>query len=309
MDETINTIVTEVNQFLVLPNAMRSLVILLLSILLAFLVSRLLARGIIRIAQFVAVQSDEASNDERQVRLRQVETYLSVTVAIVRVLVVVIIGYMTWRILSPQSSASAAAIGTSAIIVIIASGIIGPLLRDITAGATMIIEQWFRVGDFVRIDPFGELGGVVEKITLRSTKLRSLNGETVWIHNQHIQGVRVTPHGLRTIEVDVFVRNPEAGRLLVDRVTGTIPTGTMTVVEKVKIVREEQWGERLWLLTVRGKTPPGREWLIENYFVESLKELDDANDNQIMARIPIVRYSDPSAERSFRRAVRTAREK
>ena len=74
------------------PNAIRSVIILLIALIAAFFLSRLIARIIVKIAQVIAVHSDNESNELRQARLRQTETYLSITIAIVRFFVVVIGG-------------------------------------------------------------------------------------------------------------------------------------------------------------------------------------------------------------------------
>jgi small conductance mechanosensitive channel len=182
------------------------------------------------------------------------------------------------------------------------------VLRDITAGVTMIIERWYHVGDYIRIEPFMDVSGVVESMNLRSTRLRNLNGEVIRLHNQHIQAVRVTPRGLRTIEVDVFVNNPRVGRTLIEKVIAAMPVGTMTVAKTPEITREEKWSDHLFFFTISGQTPPGREWLMETYFVDSLKELDGKRKGiDALVRPPLVRYADPAAERSFKRAVRMSR--
>lgn len=288
-------------------NAMRSLIILIGSIAAAFLLSKLIALVIIKIAQFVATVSDNSPDAERQVRLRRVETYLSVTIALVRAVIIGIFAFYVWKVLSPTASASAAAIGAGTFFVVLAGGTISVILRDVTAGASMIIEGWFHVGDYIDVEPFDNLSGVVERMTLRSTKLRSLSGEIVWVHNQHMSAVKVTPHGLRTIAVDTFVNNQNIGRKLIEKAIATMPTGTLKVVKTPEIVREEQWGDHLWLFTVVGQTAPGREWLMEDYFVTSVKDLDERRKGpQTMVRPPIVRYADPDAERSFKRAVRMA---
>jgi hypothetical protein len=145
-------------------------------------------------------------------------------------------------------------------------------------------------------------------MTLRSTKLRSLSGEVVWVHNQYMQAVKVTPSGLRTVAVDVFVNNQRVGQTIIEKAIATMPIGTMKVVTKPEVIRSEKWGEYLWLFTVVGETPPGREWLMENYFVESLRELDDQRRGpQTLVRPPLVRFADPAAERSFKRAVKMAK--
>lgn len=308
LDEFLNNIVTETNTFIAQPNPMRSLLIFLIAIVIAYWLSNFVAKALVRIAQAIAVRSDNASTDERTFRLRRVETYLSVAVALVRALIVAIVAYVAWQVLSENSSPSAAAIGASAFVIVIAGATVGMILRDITAGVVMIIERWYHVGDYISVEPFLDVSGVVERMTLRSTKLRSLSGEVVWMHNQHIQAVKVTPRGLRTIAVDVFVNNQRVGEALINKAIETIPVGTMKAAKKPEIVQAEKWGEKLWLFTVVAETPPGREWLMENYFVDSLRELDERRSGpKTFIRPPIVRFADPDAERSFKRAVRMSR--
>ena len=308
MDTIFENINTEVTTLVKNPNPFQSLVILVASIVGAFLLSKLIALVIIKIAQFVATISDNSPDAERQVRLRRVETYLSVSIALVRVLIIGFVSFYAWKLFSGETSTGSAAIGASAFFIVLAGGTIGMILRDVTTGASMIIEGWFHVGDYIDVEPFDHLTGVVERMTLRSTKLRSLNGEIVWVHNQHMQAVKVTPRGLRTIAIDVFVNNQRVGQALIEKAIATIPTGTIKVAEKPEITHIEKWGDHLWLFTVVGETPPGREWLMENYFVESLRELDDKRKGpQTMVRPPIIRYADPAAERSFKRAVKMAR--
>lgn len=290
------------------PNAMRSLLILIASLALAYWLSHFVARGVLRIGQLIAVRSDNTTNEDKKIKLRRVETYLSVMIALLRALIVGIVAFYSWQLLSPSASLSAATIGASAFFIVVAGATVGMVLRDITAGSTMIIERWFSVGDFIRVEPFMDVSGVVERMTLRSTRLRNLNGEVIWLHNQHIQGVKVTPYGLRTLAIDVFVNNQKVGRSLIEKVIAAMPIGTMTVAARPEVVREEQWSDYLYLITITGHTPPGREWLMENYFVDSLKELDSKRKGKdVLVRPPIVRYADPAAERSFKRAVRLAR--
>ncbi len=307
MEDTASKLEKEVNALFGEDNAMRSLLILLISIAAAFLLSKVIGFIIVKIARFVATISDNSPDAERQIRLRRVETYLSVSIALVRAVIVGVFAFYTWNLLSGGSTTGAAAIGAGTFFVVLAGGTIGMILRDITAGASMIIEGWFHVGDYIDVEPFESLSGVVERMTLRSTKIRSLSGEIIWVHNQYIQAARVTPNGLRTMAVDVFVNNQSIGKKIIEKAIATMPTGTLKVVKTPEIAREEQWGDHLWLFTVVGQTAPGREWLMENYFVESLRDLEERRKGpRTMVRPPIVRYADPDAERSFKRAVRMA---
>lgn len=299
----------EITEFFTVGSPYRSMLILIGSILLAYWLSRFLAKGIIYVAQWVGARADETSNEAKLMRLRQTETYLSIATAIVRAVAVAIVGYLVWRWLSPNyASSSAAAVGAGTFFIVLGGATIGMILRDVTAGATMIIERWFTVGDFIKVEPFIDVTGVVERMTLRSTRLRSLSGEIVWLHNQQIQGVHVTPKGLRTEAVDVFVRDRKIGEALVSKTVQTIPTGTMLLAKQLRIISTEKWGDNIWRITLVGQTAPGREWLIEKYFIDALMEADRKNKQPVIIQEPIVRHSDPVAERKFKRAIRVAQE-
>jgi small-conductance mechanosensitive channel len=302
-----DVITTDIVNFFSEPNAYRSVLILVACVIVAYILSKFLADFIIKIAQKVAVHTENTSNEDRFIRLRQIETYLSVSVAIVRAAVVAIVAYIAWRLLSPAANSGAAAIGASAFFIVFAGQTLGMLLRDITAGAIMIIEQWFHVGDFVKIEPFIDVSGVVERLTLRSTKLRSLNGEVVWIHNQQIQAAHVTPRGVRTIAVDVFVRDKDKGLRTLKELAKAVPVSPTMLAAPLKVTKPEEWGGGLWRITAIGQTAPGREWLIENFFVNAIKDIDSSvrnKMNRVFVYDPIARYADPIADQKFKRAVR-----
>lgn len=291
-------------------NPLRSVLILVIAAVIAYFLSKYLARGIIKLAQMVSVHSDNASSEETLVRLRQVETYLSIAVAVVRATVVAVTAYVTWRLLAPPATSGAAAIGASAFVVVFAGQTLGTLLKDVTIGATMIIEQWFNVGDYIKIEPFGDVSGVVERFTLRSTKLRALNGEVLWIHNQHIMAVHVVPRSIRTMEVDVFTRDKEAAETVLKELINAIPQGPTLLARPLSITAREHWNNELWRITVSGQTAPGREWLIEKFFVNAIKEIDEAQvdkSKRLFVYEPIPRYADSTANQRFKRAVRMNR--
>ncbi len=297
-------------------DVLRFVLILITALIVSYWLSRFLAQGIVRIAQIVALRSDNESNDLRATRLRQTETYLSIATAIVRALVVLVVGYIAWRLLSPFPSNSTAtnsiaAIGAGTFFALIAGQTIGIVLRDLTAGAVMITEGWYKIGDFVKIEPFGEVEGVVERFTLRSTRLRALNGEIIHVNNQSIASVHVTPRGLRTIAVDVFVRDKEAGTAAIRKLIAAIPKGKTMLARPLRITKTEEWGEERWRITVIGQTAPGREWLIEKFFVEALVDIDEGKEgrDRLLVLPPMPRNADEIADKRFRRAVRIAEER
>ena len=290
----------------------RAVFIFIGAFIVAFLVSKLATKLVVWVAQLIAVRADTSSNEERVIQLRRVETYLSVATAIMRIVIVIIVAYGALRLLSPQTSGLLTTIGAGTFFAVIATATVSPLLRDISAGSIMIAERWYSVGDFIQVEPFGNVSGVVEKVTLRSTKLRNLNGEVIWVHNQYMQGVKTVPRGLRTLAIDVFVRDLKAGLELLEDVSTTLPTGPTMLASPLRVEEKDQLHKNLWRITMEGQTAPGREWLIEKFIAEALKDADEdisgKSGKKIIVYGPLVRNADETAERRFRRAVRVARE-
>jgi hypothetical protein len=189
-----------------------------------------------------------------------------------------------------------ALLGASAVMAIVAWGIIGPLLRDVAFGSMMIAEGWYNVGDHIVVEPFMNVSGVVERLTPRSTMLRSLSGEVIWLHNQHIQGARVASRGVRTMALDVFVNDLEAGKRAIDQATRALPTGPTMLARQLEIDDSEKLGDGLWRITAVGQTTPGREWLIEDFALKAINKYGGSS----IVHGPIARYADAKAERRFR---------
>ena len=75
----------------------------------------------------------------------------------------------------------------------------------------------------------------------------------------------------------------------------------------LKVSKPEEWGGGLWRITAVGQTAPGREWLIEKFFVNAIVDVDSTvrnKMNRIFVYEPIARYADPVADMKFKRAVR-----
>jgi hypothetical protein len=277
-----------------------------LAIILALTIHKTIDAFISLMSRWLAGRADNVVKNDHHLKIRRVETFLSVTAAITRSLLVALVLFIMWKLLIPAAPTGTplAIVGASAVFIVLAGATVGPLLRDVTSGTAMITEQWFNIGDHVMIDPFINLSGVVERMTLRSTKLRSLNGEIIWVHNQHIQAARVTPRGVRTIAVDTFVNDPDRGQKIINKVITTLPVGPTKVASPLVIDEVEQLGELLWRVTAVGQTVPGREWLIEDFALQAIKQSDEAAKIPTIAYGPIVRYADATAERRFKRSVR-----
>jgi hypothetical protein len=283
-----------------------SLLTLAIALGIAIVLGRLIAAVLRRIARTVSRTADKVQDLKEVNRLRRIETLIILMVALIRMVLVIVAIYFWWVLAHPGQQPTAL-IGASALAVIIGSATLGPILRDLAYGGVMMAEHWFGVGDHIKVEPFADLQGVVERVTLRSTRIRGLNGEIIWISNQNIQGVRVLTKGVRTIALEVFVNDLERGLDLIEETNMRLPSGPLMVVRPLHIMSKSQVGEGVWHITAIGETAPGREWLLQDYAKQMLQELDEDAKHPIMRTDPIARDADSEAERRFARTVQNAR--
>jgi moderate conductance mechanosensitive channel len=172
------------------------------------------------------------------------------------------------------------------------------MLMDIIAGFNMFVEHWYSVGDTIAI-PMLEVQGIVEDLSLRRTKLRSLDGEVINIHNSQIAAVRVLPGGVKEFDVELVASNREAAELLVEHVGAILPEGPTTFIRRPVMHQVDDLAPGLVRLRMRAAVAPGREWLVHGFYTDLLKE---RADKHLIVHGPVVLTVDDKVERSFARA-------
>jgi moderate conductance mechanosensitive channel len=172
-------------------------------------------------------------------------------------------------------------------------------LTDLLAGLTMFVERWYSVGDTIVAVTNYELQGVVEDMSLRRTRMRSVTGEVINVHNAQIVAVRVLPAGVKELAYELFASERDAGEDLVEEVARMVPEGPTTFIKRPWIEHVEELSPALVRIRVRATVVPGREWLAEEFFPDLLKER--APDGLIVHG-PVPLAVDERAVRSFARA-------
>jgi moderate conductance mechanosensitive channel len=283
----------------------RSFFTLVIALTVAMILGRIIAAILRRFARAVSRTADKVQDLKEVNRLRRIETLIVLAVALVRMILVIAALYFWWIFAHPGQQLGGL-IGVSTLAVIIGGATVQPILRDLAYGSVMMAEHWYGVGDYVQIDPLWDMKGVVERVTLRSTRIRGLNGEVVWVNNQNIQAVRVLPKSVRTVAVEIFVSDLTEGLNMIEQTNLRLPTGPLMVVRPLHIMSKIEVSENLWHITAIGETAPGREWLLQEYAKEIMQQLDD-DDHPIMKTEPIAHDADSDAERRFARTVQNAR--
>ena len=189
------------------------------------------------------------------------------------------------------------AIAGASFFLILAGFAVQRVLTDLIAGAVMFGERWYSVGDTIVI-PALELQGVVEDVSLRRTKLRTVDGEMIHVHNSQIPAVRVLPRGAKELAVEVFVSDQEAAARAIASVTSLVPEGPTTFVRRPSIDLVEELSEGLVRIRLTAAVAPGREWLAEGFFPDLLRE----QAASVIVHGPVTLSVDEGASKSFARA-------
>jgi moderate conductance mechanosensitive channel len=272
-------------------------------ILLLFAAAWLLARGAAFVALHALVWNDRRSADldltkaGKMTRLKRRETQVSIIRAGVTYL-----GFATAAVLAVGQLIGGVdrltAIAGASFLLILVGFAVQRVLMDIIAGLAMFLERWYSVGDTIQI-PMHEVQGIVEDVSLRHTRLRTLDGEVIHIHNSQIPAVRVLPSGAKELMLEVFVTDREKGVEMVDSVASILPEGPTTFVRRPRIDRVDELSESLFRISVRASVAPGREWLVDGFFADLLRERAEAG---VIAHGPVTLAVDESAARSYARA-------
>jgi hypothetical protein len=207
-------------------------------------------------------------DEERELaRLRRGETALALiatAIPYVAAIAVLIIAASTFL------PGTIAALGGSALVLVLVGFGAQRFLMDVIAGTLIAFERWYGIGDFVRVEP-AQVNGIVEQFGLRTTVIRSLNGDRTYIPNSQIIAASTSPRGFRRYSIELLTTDPEEARNAIEQVGRRSPVGEARFLRPPRVVEERELGEGTWL--VRGQTDvaPTMEWLAEGLLVARLK--------------------------------------
>jgi len=148
------------------------------------------------------------------------------------------------------------------------------LVKDCIAGLFMLLEDQYGIGDVVDLD---EAIGTVEKISLRTTVLRGVDG-TVWhVPNGEVQRVGNQSQLWSVAVVDVDVAYDCDLTTARDVILGCVETvcssdeWSATVLEPPRMLGVEVLGADGITIRVTMKTEPGAQWGLQRAIREALK--------------------------------------
>ena len=149
------------------------------------------------------------------------------------------------------------------------------LIRDFLAGVFILVEDQFGVGDWVDL---GEVTGSVEAVTLRATRIRSVDG-TVWhVPNGQIQRAgNMSQHWSRALlDIQIALDSDiDRARDAIKRVADEIWREDRAIIEEPEVWGVQSLGPAGITIRLVAKTKPLEQWRITRVMRERIKaELD-----------------------------------
>ncbi len=241
-------------------------------VLLAILVYRLVKRLTQRLEREIR-EADPLVKRMREQRARTVASLLNNIAAVV---------IITGAALSVLSTA----LGIKIAPLLAGVGVLGlavsfgaqSLVKDVINGIFILMEGQFGIGDVIRV---GETAGMVEKITLRTTTLRDLEGVVHIIPNGEINRVSNLTKTFSRAVLDIRV----AYREDVDRVIGVLrdigarlhadPEWRPLLIEEPEVLGIQMFSESAVIIRVVVKTLPLKQWDVARELRRRIKKRFD----------------------------------
>jgi small conductance mechanosensitive channel len=270
-------------------------------VLALFVVASLISRTIGSAVGHLRSRVESISLDSPLVAIAQRETAVALLQATVRYVVFFVATVLAITTVSGATRLSAVA-GASFTAVVIGFAA-QRFLIDIISGFLMFFEGWYTVGSTVVVEPW-KLEGVVEDVSLRATKIRSVSGDVIRLSNSQIPALRVLPDGGHRYEVELFARDADAAERLIGTVAKLVPTGPTAFVVPPEVTAIAELDDELYRVSAKTAVAVGCAWMADDLLPSLLRE---RADEDLIVHGPVILPTDASAASRFARAGRFRR--
>lgn len=241
-----------------------------ITIIICFILEKIL-RAIIRKA---------FNPDRKHIRFdsRKLSTIRSLLCSVVRYVIWIMGAISLLGLYGVNTAALVTGIGVVSLVIGLA---FQDILKDILAGSSILFENWFAVGDLVKINDFT---GTVISVGLKSTRLQSYTGEIKIISNRNISDVINYSLDKTLAVVDI----PVSYETKLDKAEKVLQLTSATLKDKIPnlIDEPEVWGvqelaDSSVIFRIVGKCKPATHFMVERSMKKEFKNALDKNDIKI----------------------------
>lgn len=236
--------------------------------------TRLAGRRIIEYTQ----DDDPATKSERE---KRAETLVHIVKNAIKVFIYIVASFMILREIGVDIAPLLAGVGIAGLAIGFGAQ---TLVKDFLTGFFILMENQYRVGDVVKI---GDHAGLVERIKLRTTTLRDLQGVVHIIPNGEVQSVNNMTHEWSRAVLDIGVAYKED----VDKVIGILeqvgkelreeePYNEI-MLEDPQILGVDSFGDSQVTIKMITKTCPLKQWQVARELRRRIKYAFDSEGIEI----------------------------
>lgn len=156
------------------------------------------------------------------------------------------------------------------------------LVRDFLSGFFILVEDQFGVGDIIDVE--GRASGVVEGVSLRTTRLRSVDGVLWHVPNGEIRVIgNMSQHWSRSLlDIEVaYETDIDEAKTVVKQVADRLWREDPAVLEEPEMWGVEQLGASGIVLRLVVKTTPKEQWRVARRLREQIKRAFDEEGIEI----------------------------
>lgn len=266
-----------ITQAWIQSQALPRLAHILLIVTVAWFGYRLLKITILRMEKIVEDDDSSTVSDQEQ----RAQTLGQTLQNAGQILIYIIAGTMVLRELGLDIGPILAGVGVVGLAVGFGAQ---TLIKDMITGFFILLENQFRVGDTVQV---GDITGNVEKMTLRATFLRDLNGTLHVIPNGEIRTLANQTKDWSRAVVNVGVSYDtdldQALQVLQDvgRDLREDAAFARLVLEDPVAIGPLEFGDSAITVRLMVKTGPGQQWRVARELRRRIKEAFDREDIEI----------------------------
>jgi hypothetical protein len=234
------------------------LVVLVLLFLAAVVAERIFVR-VLRRAYWRRVDRAAAARGvEELARMKRQKTLVTLLESLVRYGVY---GAAFIAMLGVVTNGRATAVFGASLVVLVGFGL-QRLLGDVVAGALLLFEGHFAVGDVVTVHQYS-VTGTVEEFSLRTTSLRTLGGDRVTLMNGAMLSFTRWSYGQREFRVELLVRGAGAAEAVADVCVREASSATSLWIRPPQLASSEPVEGDATRCIVSAVVAPGHEVLVE----------------------------------------------
>jgi len=263
LQEVVTSFFRSIVDYLTSTTFIANVVATVIVVFLALVLYRVAVRLIPRILRWRRPEDEEALDATALARIKRQDTAVTLVRNTLRYVTFALVALFVFSIFLRNVFP---ALGGATILAAIIGFGAQSFLRDIIAGFFILFENQYSVGDFIEVEPT-KASGMVEEFGLRTTTIRALSGEIIYIPNGSLTGVTNYVTGQQRFTIEVHLKDEEAA----NRVLEEVQEGHELYLTPPHLVERDETTEGGPRLRLLAGVLPSTAWLVEENLVERIK--------------------------------------